>query len=251
MRAFAAIVAATLRQLLGGRRIIALAAMALLPAGVLLALLAGEPNAGADRLFQLFHEAPLVILLVIVLPVISLVFGAGALGDERRDATLSFLLLRPVPRALVAGAKLLAAWAAAFAVVGTGGVAMSVTLGARTGNWGTLGPLLVAAALSTLAYTAVFLTLGYLTRHAVLVGLVYAFVWESGMTTAVSSLATVSLMRLGLSAYTALVPTSRRYLGELLGVVTPGVGGAAAKALVVALLAVAATAALLRSRDIT
>lgn len=248
MRAFAAIVAATLRQLLGGRRIIALAAMALLPAGVLLALLAGEPNAGADRSF---HEAPLIILLVIVLPVISLVFGAGALGDERRDATLSFLLLRPVPRTLVAGAKLLAAWAAAFAVVGTGGVVMSVTLGASAGNWGTLGPLLLAAALSTLAYTAVFLTLGYLTRHAVLVGLVYAFVWESGMTTAVSSLATVSLMRLGLSAYTALVPTSRRYLGELLGVVAPGVGGAAAKALVVALLAVAATAALLRSRDIT
>ena len=248
MRAFAAIVAATLRQLLGGRRIIALAAMALLPAGVLLALLAGEPTAGADRSF---HEAPLIILLVIVLPVISLVFGAGALGDERRDATLSFLLLRPLPRTLVAGAKLLAAWAAAFAVVGTGGVVMSVTLGARAGNWGTLGPLLLAAALSTLAYTAVFLTLGYLTRHAVLVGLVYAFVWESGMTTAVSSLATVSLMRLGLSAYTALVPTSRRYLGELLGVVAPGVGGAAAKALVVALLAVAATAALLRSRDIT
>jgi len=241
-------VAATLRQLLGGRRIIALAFMALLPAGVLLALLAGEPNAGADRSF---HEAPLIILLVIVLPVISLVFGAGALGDERRDATLSFLLLRPVPRTLVVGAKLLAAWAAAFAVVGTGGVVMSVTLGARAGNWGTLGPLLLAAALSTLAYTAVFLTLGYLTRHAVLVGLVYAFVWESGMTTAVSSLATVSLMRLGLSAYTALVPTSRPYLGELLGVVAPGVGGAAAKALVVALLAVAATAALLRSRDIT
>lgn len=247
MRAFAAIVAATLRQLLGGRRIIALAAMALLPTGVLLALLAGEPGGGADRSF---HEAPLVILLVIVLPVISLVFGAGALGDERRDATLSFLLLRPVPRTLVVGAKLLAAWAAAFGVVGTGGAAMSVTLGARTGAWETLGPLLAAVAISTLAYTAVFLALGYLTRHAVLVGLVYAFVWESGMTTAVSSLATVSLMRLGLSAYTALVPAGRRYLGELLGVVKPGAGGAAAKALVVALLAVAATAGLLRRRDI-
>lgn len=248
MRAFFAIVAATLRQQLAGRRVIALALMALLPTGILLALLSGEPGPAAGRSF---HEAPLVILMVIVLPVISLVLGTGALGDERRGATLSFLLIRPLPRTAVAGAKMLAAWAAAFAVVGGGAAAMAVTFGLRVGDWSPLGPLLLATALSTLAYTSVFLILGHLTRQAMLVGLLYAFVWESGMTTGVSSLATVSLMRLGLSAYTALVPASRRYLGELLGVVQPGAGGAAAKTLVVALAALAATTLLLRHRDVT
>jgi len=247
MRAFAAITTATLRQLLGGRRTIGLLLMALLPAGVLLALLAGEPDLTAARSF---HEAPLVILMLIVLPVTSLVFGAGALGDERREATLSFLLLRPLPRLALAGAKLLAAWVAAFAVVGTGAAALALTLGARTANWETLGPLLLAAALSTLAYTGVFLTLGYLTRQAVLLGLVYAFVWESGMTTAVPSLATLSLMRLGLSAYAGLLPASRRYMGDLLGAVQPGAGGAIAKTVVVAVVAVVATTLLLRHRDI-
>jgi len=248
MRAFAAVVGATLRQLLGGRRIILLVLMGLLPAGVLLLVLADTHS--ADAAGRAFHEAPLGILLFVVLPVASLVFGAAALGDERRDATLSFILLRPLPRTALAGAKLLGAWIAAFTVVGTGAAALSVVFGLRQANWETLGPLLLAVALSTLAYVSVFLALGYLTGRAVLVGLVYVFVWESGMTSAISSLATISLMRIGLSAYTALVPQSRIYLQGVLGSVQWGAGGAAAKAVVVALVAVAGVAALLRHRDI-
>jgi ABC-2 type transport system permease protein len=249
MRAFLALLATTLRQLLGGRRIILLGLTGLLPAVVLAVLLADQRTAIAAR--EAFHEAPLTILFFVVLPVASLVFGAGALGDERRDATLSFILLRPLPRSVLAGAKLLGAWLAALAVVGTGAVVMSVVLGLRFSDWGTLGPLLLAVALSSLCYVSVFLVLGYLTQRAVLIGLVYAFVWESGMTTAVTSLATVSLMRIGLSAYAGLAPEGRALTLELVGSVRPGAGGAVAKAVVIALLAVAAVAALLRYRDVT
>jgi ABC-2 type transport system permease protein len=249
MRAFAALLASTLRQQLGGRRIILLLLLGLLPAGVLGALLADERTAIGAR--QSFHEAPLVILFFVVLPVASLVFGAGALGDERRDGTLSFILLRPLPRTLLAAAKLLGAWLAAFAVVGTGALAMSVVLGIRFANWGTLGPLVLAVALSSLAYVSVFLALGYFTARAVLIGLVYVFIWETSMTGTIPSLASVSLMRIGLSAYTALVPVGRVYVDEVMGVVQPGVGGAVAKAAAAAVVAVAAVALLLRHRDIT
>ena len=98
MKAFLALVGNTLRQQLGGRRVILLLLLGLLPAGVLGVLLADERTAIGAR--QAFHEAPMVILFFIVLPVASLVFGAGALGDERRDGTLSFILLRPLPRSL-------------------------------------------------------------------------------------------------------------------------------------------------------
>jgi ABC-2 type transport system permease protein len=248
MKAFAALVANTLRQQLGGRRIILLLLLGLLPAGVLGILLADERTAIGGR--QAFHEAPLVILFFVVLPVASLVFGAGALGDERRDGTLSFILLRPLPRTLLAAAKLLGAWLAAFAVVGTGALAMSLVLGIRFSNWETLGPLVLAVALSSLAYVSVFLALGYFTARAVLIGLVYVFIWESGMTSAIPSLASVSLMRIGLSAYTALVPLGKVYVDDVLGVVQPGVGGAVAKAAAAAVVAVAAVALLLRHRDI-
>jgi ABC-2 type transport system permease protein len=249
MRAFLALVGNTLRQQLGGRRLILLLLLGLLPAGVLGILLADEHTVIGAR--QAFHEAPLAILFFIVLPVASLVFGAGALGDERRDGTLSFILLRPLPRTLIAAAKLLGAWLAAFAVVGTGALAMSVLLGVRSANWETLAPLLLAVALSSLAYVSVFLALGYFTARAVLLGLVYVFVWESGMTSSIPSLASVSLMRIGLSAYRALVPLGRMQLDDMLAVVRPGVGGALAKAAVMAVAGVATVALLLRHRDIT
>ena len=138
MRAFLALVGNTVRQQLGGRRIIVLLLLGLLPAGVLGILLADESTANGAR--QAFHEAPLAILFFIVLPVASLVFGAGALGDERRDGTLSFILLRPLPRSLLVTAKLLGGWLAAFAVVGTGALAMSVLLGIRFATWEHPGP---------------------------------------------------------------------------------------------------------------
>ena len=252
MRAFAALLANTLRQLAGGWRIILLALMGLLPAAVLTVVLADDRTANtANGAWEAFHQAPLTIMFFIVLPVVSLVFGTAALGDERRDGTLSFILLRPLPRLVLAGAKLLGAWLATLAVVGVGAVCMSVVLGLRFSEWGSLGPLFLGVALSSLSYVSVFLVLGYLTQRAVLIGLVYAFIWESGMTTAVTSLATVSLMRVGLSAYAGLVPTRRVYLDELLGSVQPGAGGAVAKAVVIALLAVAGATALLRRRDVT
>jgi len=80
-----------------------------------------------------------------------------------------------------------------LAVVGVGAICMSVVLGLRFSEWGSLGPLVLGVALSSLSYVSVFLVLGYLTQRAVLIGLVYAFIWESGMTTAVTSLATVVL----------------------------------------------------------
>ena len=128
---------------------------------------------------------------------------------------------------------------------------MSVLLGIRSANWETLGPLLLAVALSSLAYVSVFLALGYFTARAVLIGLVYVFVWESGMTSAIPSLSSVSLMRIGLSAYTALVPLGRTTIEDVLGVVQPGAGGALAKTVVMAVAGVATVALLLRHRDIT
>jgi ABC-2 type transport system permease protein len=249
MRAFAALLANTLRQLLGGRRLILLGLMGLLPAAVTGILLADQRTVAGAR--EALYQAPFTILFFIVLPVVSLAFGTAALGDERREATLSFILLRPLPRSVLAAAKLLGAWLAAFAVAGTGAAAMAIVLGVHSAEWGAFGPLLVAVALSALSYVSVFLVLGYLTGRAVLIGLLYAFIWESGMTSAVRSLATVSLMRIGLSAYAGLVPTSRVHVEDMLGVVQPGAGGAAAKAVVISLLAVASVTALLRQRDVT
>lgn len=247
MKPYLAIVRTTLRQLIGGKRVIALGLLSVIPAIVAVAVTSG---ASAATAFRDFHDAPVGTTFLIVLPVVALILGTASLGDERRDQTLSFLMVRPLRRETVAAAKVTAAWLAAWIVVAAGAALAAVALGASSQRWGPLGAILLATAIATLGYVAVFTLLGYLTGRAVLAGLAYVFIWESGVTFAADSLANVSLFRIGLTAYTALVPESRTYLEEVMAALQPGVWGALAKVTVIGGIAVAATAFLLRRRDI-
>ena len=247
MTAFAAIGRTTLHQLLGGRRLFVLLPLAAIPG---LVMLLGSGDMGATESFRFLHEAPIAIVYIIVVPVASLVLGAAALGDERRDGTLSFIALRPVPRPAITGSKLLAAWLAASVVGGVAALLPAAVLGASTGEWSPLLPMILGAMVSTAAYTAAFLVLGHVTQRAVLIGLVYLFIWESGITFAARSLANISLFRIGMSGYAGMVDGAPRLLAEPLGSLTPGMGGAVAKAVLIAAVAVVITAWMLRSRDL-
>ena len=46
-----------------------------------------------------------VPLFALVIPITTLILASSALGDERRDKTLSFLVLRPISRLEIACAK--------------------------------------------------------------------------------------------------------------------------------------------------
>jgi len=247
MRAWTAVLRTTIRQLLGGKRSLFLGLLALIPA---LVTFLATTNTSPSGAFRTFHDAPVAILFLIVLPIASLVLGSAALGDERRDGTLSFLVLRPMRRSAIASAKLAAAWIAAVAVSGFATLAAAVVISIRVDDWGMLLPLMVGAALSCAAYTAVFLVLGHLTSRAVLAGLVYLFLWESGISFAAESLANVSLFRIGLSAYAGMVDGAPTILDDVLGSLTPGPGGAAVKAVVITAGAVGGAAWLLAHRDL-
>jgi ABC-2 type transport system permease protein len=243
-----AIVRVTARHLLGGRRILGLAAIGLVPAIIMWFTSRGATIASA---LQRYHEAPLAVVMAIVLPVVTIVLAAGALGDERRGHTLSFLLVRPVSRPLIVTAKLMSAWLCSLLVVGASAAITTAILGLRTGEWSALVPSLVAVAVGTAAYTAVFLVAGHITSRAVLAGLVFVFVWESGIAFALAQFANASPYRIGLTAYVGLLPEARGDLAIPLGSLAPGAGGAIAKALVLAALAVLASTWLLRRSDAT
>ena len=248
MKAFAIMLRHGLRQLLGWRRVAGLGLLMLVPVVVTLAVVGDLGDAAALRRF---HEAPFATLMLVALPVVALILGAAALGDERRDQTLSFLLVRPLKREAIVGAKLLSGWLATVLLVGGGAALSGLVMGLSAGRGDVLVPLLVAVAISTLGYASIFVLLGYVTGRAVLYGLAYVFIWESGITGAVDALATVSLWRIGLSAYVDMVPESRPQLRDVLGNLTPGVWGAAAKVVVIADLALAIGGLLLRHRDAT
>jgi ABC-2 type transport system permease protein len=252
MTAFWAMTRVSLRHILGRKRLIGLGLFALVPAVVMAVL--GQTASDASLLKE-FHAGPLLTVLFGVLPITSLVLGAAALGEERRDGTLSFLLLRPNRRAVIVAAKLAAVWLGTFAVVGGSGAAAAFVLAARSGYWTPFGPALLGLAVSTLAYGAAALALGYLTSRAVLIGLAYLVILENGLALAIDGMATVSLMRIGLTAYWAALPdgtaaVAYSEINELMAALTPGAWGALAKALVIAGIVVVGIAWLLRHRDV-
>ena len=162
----------TVRGLLGRRRA---ALLILLP--VLLLLLAGLVRWATGGLQSgtvvLVNEFALGILL----PVMCLLIGTAVIGSEIDDGSIVYLLAKPVPRRTIVLSKLGVAWAA-MAVFAVLPIVLAVQIAGDDG--GQLGVAYgLTALLAGIAYTALFIALSIVTRNAVVIGLLYALVWET------------------------------------------------------------------------
>lgn len=239
----------TAGQVLGLRRFLGLTALAVLP-GVIVYLSTARA-ATASRL-ETFIGITVGFSFSVVVPVIALILATSALGDERRDQTLSFIVLRPMSRAWIAGAKILAGIAAACVVSGIGAVALGAAMGLRHGDWGYIVPLVIGAWIATVVYGSLFAPLGYLTERATLTGLAFVFIWEGAVAGAIGALASLSAWRIGFSAFVALSPTEvLPFIPDFaLGNVVPGAGGALLKAAIVFAIGTWFTTWILNTRDL-
>src|SRR5690606_18172348 len=101
-----AIVRVTARQLTGRSRVLGFGLLNLMPAVLLAAASRSAESTALDLEFGVLLVVPLFAL---VIPITTLILASSALGDERRDKTMSFLLLRPVSRLEIVVAKMIAA----------------------------------------------------------------------------------------------------------------------------------------------
>ena len=191
--------------------------------------------------------------LTLAVPIVTLVMAGSALGDERRDMTLSFLAVRPVSRYAIAGAKIGASIAVAFGISGAGALLLGILMGQRSGEWGYVVPLLVGTFVAVALYAALFVPLGYITERATLIGFFYVFIWEFGITSWLPGLTSSSPWRTGYAALAGLAPSAFREDESIefaLGDMLPGAGGSLAKMFVVIALATLFTGWILRKRDL-
>lgn len=130
-----------------------------------------------EKAFHLFAtETLLGAFLPIVMPLVALSYGASVLGREREERTLVFLLVRPLPRPLVLAVQFFVA----LVCVETAALSAAWLLGALGGPAGTAAVRMAfpVLALSAAAYTAFFLLISVLFRHAAIWGLLYALFIE-------------------------------------------------------------------------
>jgi len=201
------ILALTLRQLLGKRRALFMIAIAALP--VLVAVIFRLADAEmtpqrwtAEHLFK-------GLIVTIVLPLTTLVFGTTALGMEIEDGTIVYLLAKPLRRFDVILSKFTAAWLPAAALLALSTI-VSTIIALGNDNSSILIGFTIAIVLGSLVYCCIFLALSVFTNHALIAGLIYVFLWEGVVTELFTGTRYISVRQYTLGVADLIAETSRR-----------------------------------------
>ena len=115
-----------------------------------------------------------------VLPLTALMFGTSVIGDDLEDGTAIYLLTKPIPRWQILLPKLIAAWLLTTAVLILSTL-LSGILAIESGGLDVVYGTTFAVVLGALVYTTLFVMLSIVSTHALIIGLVYVFIWEGAL----------------------------------------------------------------------
>jgi ABC-2 type transport system permease protein len=181
LTALGALAILTLRQNLHGRRLLVLSLLFLLPSVfALITRLANFPPPPGDLEFAfVFNLIPHALVTLT-----ALLYAAGCIQDEVEEQTLTYLLVRPLPRWLLYLTKLLVTWLMTSVLTG-----VFTTLAYLVIYWGTpelwgdvipvhAGKTAALLALMLAGYCSGFGAISMYTRRALLAGLIYIVTFE-------------------------------------------------------------------------
>lgn len=197
----ATVVRLTARALLGRRRALVLVVLpsVLLVLAVLVRAVSGQDPDTAVTLLD-------GLALGTVVPLLGVIVGTGVLGPEIDDGSIVYLLSKPLDRRRILLSKLAVAVAASLVLAALPVLLAGLILAGGADRLA-LG-YFVAAAVAGTAYCAVFLLLAVLTRNAVIVGLLYALIWETTVAGVVPGAQALSIRQWALSIAERIAPAS-------------------------------------------
>ncbi len=159
------------QSIFGQRRGIILVALpgVLIGLAVLVRVLVGEDQDAASGTMAGFG-------LAVIVPLVALLATSGLFAPEIDDGSIAYLLAKPISRYTIVISKLVVATAcvlvfAAIPVLIAGLVLMTDDPSLGVG-------FALGALVSGITYCSVFAYLSVLTRHAVVIGLIYLLIWE-------------------------------------------------------------------------
>jgi ABC-2 type transport system permease protein len=194
------------RDLLGRRRLVLFAILPLVLLGLAITSRAVR-GAGAKEAADILQQVGFGALL----PLLALIAATGTLAPQIDDGSVVYLLAKPLSRHAIIRSQAVVAYltVVAFAVVPmvVAGVIDEGSLGAVT------RALAVGALLSGAAYVGVFTLLSVVSRNAVLLGLIYALIWEGVVGGYVPGAKSLSIRQWGLSISESMLGTPAKRLG--------------------------------------
>lgn len=171
----------SLRQNVRGRRLLVLSLLFLLPVvlAIVFKFVSYPPPPGVLEFVLIFNLIPHALA-----PLTALLYAAGAIQDEVEEQTLTYLLIRPLPRWALYLTRLVAAWLTTAVLTGLfTTLALAVIYWNTPDLWGGVLPRRAAAvagvmALAQAGYCSLFGFIGLYTRRALIAGLAYIIVIE-------------------------------------------------------------------------
>jgi ABC-2 type transport system permease protein len=191
----------TWRSLLGRRRALLLLALPviLLVLAVAFRVFGGQDAENGAFLLNIFGVAFLI-------PLLGLIAGTGAIGPEIDDGSIVYVLAKPLSRYSIVFTKLIVATSV---LIGFGALPILMAGFILAGGASNVAVGFAAGSLiAGFAYSALFLLLAVVTRNAVVVGLLYALVWESAVGSLVPGAQALSVQQWGMSITEKIIGAS-------------------------------------------
>lgn len=170
----------TVREHLHGRRWVVMAGLFLLPAALAVLIRSTAPDArpAITEFLLAFMFIPQALL-----PLVALVYASGIIQDEQEDQTLTYLLVRPIPRWAIYVVKLLATVCTTvlLTAVFTALTYAAIYVGEDTPFATAARRCLTAVgvhALAVVAYCCLFGLISLFTKRALVLGVLYAALIE-------------------------------------------------------------------------
>lgn len=162
----------TFRQLFTRNRLVASALFAAAPLLITLFFLltahAADPS-GVQFLRELYSG----IVAFVLLPLAAVVFGTAAFGGEIDDGTIVYLLVKSLPRWQLVLTKFVVAALSTFAMTFVAILLPRLALGAKPDLTPLLQSFAAGIALGSVLYCAIFVTVGLVSKRALVIGLIY------------------------------------------------------------------------------
>jgi ABC-2 type transport system permease protein len=171
----------TLRQHARARKLLFLGCLFLLPSVIAVLARVTEPTL---RLTQTEYAMVFTIMPSALVPLLALLYGCGMIQDEIEDQTLTYLLVRPLPKAAVYLTKLLATllftilFAAVFVVVTFVAVWVGSPEFTKAVTPEVVGKTVCLMGLALTGYVSLFGLLSLLVNRSLMVGVAYIAVFE-------------------------------------------------------------------------
>ncbi len=196
----------TWHSLVGRRRAVLLIVLpvVLLILAVVVRLVSGRSSDSAVDLLGSFS-------LGFLIPLLCLIAGTGAIGPEIDDGSIVYLLAKPLNRYVIAVSK----WIVALGVIVLFGVLPTLVAGFILAgpDDNVASGYAAGALLAGVAYATVFLMLAVITRNAVVIGLLYALVWEAAIGGYVPGAQTLSIQQWALAITEKMLGDQAQSLG--------------------------------------